>query len=205
MYPLSAGPKPVLVGVTALRARYLPAASKGLAAALLALLDPNVLWDIGFQLSVVGTAGVISWAGPLRRWLQDRPVLGHRLLAAPVETLAATGAALVLVLPLSLYYFNTLSLVAPVANVLLAPAVPPAMLAGLAATGVSLLSVPLGQLVALLAWPWTAWLLGGTHLLARLPYASLDVPTISIGWLVLWYGVVAALAWWNRWRTTRSP
>ena len=170
-----------------------------LACAFLALLDPNVLWDLGFQLSALATVGIIAWATPLRRWLTHWTPLRSRPAAGLVEALAATFAALPTTLPLLLYSFGNLALVAPVANVLLAPAVPLAMLFGTIGAVAGLFALPAGQFVALLAWPFTAWLLAVTRLLANIPGAAVYVPPFGAAWLVLWYALLAGLAlWWAR-------
>jgi ComEC/Rec2-related protein len=46
------------------------AAALGLAAAILLLVDPGLVADAGFQLSVLATAGLLAWATPLRTRLE---------------------------------------------------------------------------------------------------------------------------------------
>lgn len=174
-----------------------------LACALLSLLDPNVLWDTGFLLSALGTAGILWWSSRMRErlaLLSGSGPLGLRLLGVIGASLVPTLGALVLVLPLSLYQFGTLSTIAPLANLLLAPAIPPAMFFGAIAAATGLLALPVGQLLALLAWPFTTWLLQGTHLLAGLPWADFEVPRFGVGWVWLWYALMAALGTWQVWR-----
>ena len=68
------------------------AAALGIAAAMLLLVDPAMVADAGFQLSVAATAGLLAWATPLRARL-DHLARGH----APswlAETLALSLAAL---------------------------------------------------------------------------------------------------------------
>lgn len=174
-----------------------------LACALLALLDPNVLWDTGFLLSVLGTAGILWWAARLQARIalaggSSSP--GRRLLAVIGASLVPTLAALVLVLPLLMYQFGNISVIAPLANLLLAPAVPPAMLFGAIAAAIGLLALPLGQVLALLAWPFTTWLLQGTHVLARLSWAAFEIPRFGAGWVWGWYALMAAIGAWQLWR-----
>jgi competence protein ComEC len=168
-----------------------------LACTLLALLDPNVLWDAGFQLSALATAGIIGWQKPLQEWLMSHLPGNRPWLAGLVESLAVTLAALSLTLPLLVYSFGTLALIALVANLLLAPAVPPAMFFGVLGAVAGVLFLPLGQLLALLAWPFTTWLLVGTHLLAGLPAAALSVAPFSGWWLAVWYGGLLVLVAWR--------
>lgn len=63
------------------------------------LLDPNVLWDVGFQLSALATAGLFAFARPLEAWLGRGP-LRWRGLAWALEPLTATLAASTLSLPI---------------------------------------------------------------------------------------------------------
>lgn len=174
-----------------------------LACAVLALLDPNVLWDTGFLLSVLGTTGILWWMSRLQERLKlvsGSGSPGRRLLAMLAASLVPTLSALLLILPLLMYQFGDLSVIAPLANLLLAPAVPPAMFFGAIAAASGLLALPLGQVLALLAWPFTTWLLQGTHLLAGLPWAAVEVPRFGVGWVWGWYALMAAIGGWQVWQ-----
>jgi len=61
------------------------------------------------------------------------------------EALTATLAAQILALPLILYQFGNLSIIAPLANVVLLPVVPAAMLFGAICLAGGLVWLPLGQ------------------------------------------------------------
>jgi competence protein ComEC len=109
------------------------------------------------------------------------------------EPLTATLAASSLSLPIILYHFGNLSLIAPLANVLILPAVPYAMLWGSLATVCGMVWLPLGQCVALLAWPFLQWLVFAAQWLARVPGASTNVGSFHIGWLWGYYALIVAL------------
>ncbi|MEK7624731.1 MAG: ComEC/Rec2 family competence protein, partial [Patescibacteria group bacterium] len=64
------------------------------------------------------------------------------------ETLISTLSAIIATLPLMLYQFGTLSLVAPLVNILILWTVPWLMLAGAAAIGVGMILFPVGQFFA---------------------------------------------------------
>jgi competence protein ComEC len=173
----------------------------------LTLWDPQLLWDVGFQLSALATASLFAYSQPIKRWLQAAlPAPGWLL-----DTLAATFAAQVLVLPLIIYHFGNLSLIAPLANVVLVPVLPFAMLAGALALVVNLLLLPLlllpgvaglaGGLVQgvwLLAWLPYAYLTEATRIIAALPWAALRLPALPL-WALLAYYVLAVGGWlWRR-------
>ena len=107
------------------------AAALGLACWGLLLADPTMIADIGFQLSVAATAGLLVLGGPAERAVR-RAVRGHGP-AWLFETLGVSLAAQLATLPLILVHFGRLSLVSPFANLVIAPVVPLAMLGALIA------------------------------------------------------------------------
>lgn len=155
------------------------AAALGIACWGLLLADPGMIGDIGLQLSLAATAGLLALGGhaesAVRRLTRDR---------APrwfCETLGVSLAAQLSTLPLILLHFGRLSLISPLANLLVAPVVPLAMLG--AATGVifgALLVTPaVGLLLAplsLLAWLPLAAMVRGAGLLAGVPFANVELP-----------------------------
>ena len=92
----------------------------------LLVADPATITDAGFQLSATATAGLLAWASRLHDWLA-----AHLPEATPAWLLEALGvslAAQAATLPLTLLDFERVSLVSPLANLLIAPLVAPSML-----------------------------------------------------------------------------
>jgi competence protein ComEC len=106
--------------------------------ALLATLaiDPSVAADIGWQLSFAAVAGIFVLAGPLRGAIASRLGAGawRRALA---EGAAVTIAATLATAPLIAFHFQTLSTTTLLANLLVLPAVAPAMWLGMAVAAAS--------------------------------------------------------------------
>jgi competence protein ComEC len=175
------------------------------ACAAMALIDPHVLWDIGFQLSALATAGLFAFARPLEQRLAALPVFGWSGARWMIEPLTATLAASALTLPIIVYHFGRLSLIAPLANVLILPAVPYAMLFGALATVGGMIALPLGQLLALLAWPPLEWMLAVTRGLAQVPGAYTTLPSFSVWWVWAFYAVVLVGYLWSRRGQPESP
>ena len=156
-----------------------------LAALVMLLAAPPVLWDVGFQLSALATAGLIWFAAPFEARLARWP-------AAIREPIALTMAAQVTTLPVILLNFERLSLVAPLANVLVVPLVPIVMLAsalaaaaGAAFDGLGALSQGVGWLTGGAAWLYLRAMIGVGQVAASLPLAALDVtgpPWLALAW-----------------------
>ncbi|NTU85167.1 MAG: ComEC family competence protein, partial [Chloroflexales bacterium] len=163
---------------------------------LISLADPHTLWDLGFQLSALATASLFAFARPVEGWMARRRPFCWPAMAPLTEALTATLAAQVLTLPLILYQFGNLSIVAPLANVLLVPVVPYAMLFGTLALVGGLAWLPLGQWLGPLAWLPLAWLSEGARVLAAPRWAAAQVPVFPLWVLLGFYAAVAAL-WWR--------
>ncbi len=153
-------------------------AALGLAVLAMLLVDPGIIDEVGFQLSVTATAGLLCWGSPLAGWLRGRapPFVPGWLL----ETLAVSLAAQAATMPLVLLHFGRLSLVAPLANLLVAPLVGPAMLGaalGLGSGALAAAGVP-AVILAPLAFVGAASLglmIGIASLAAGLPFASVEL------------------------------
>ena len=155
------------------------ATALGLAVLGLLLLDPAMSGDVGFQLSVAATAGLLAWGSRVSEWLRgSRPGRARGWLA---EALGVSLAAQAATLPLVLLHFGRLSLISPLANLLVAPLVSSSMLAGVVALVggfVALAGAPALLLapVSLAGWAVLGTMVAIAHELAALPFASLTLP-----------------------------
>jgi competence protein ComEC len=157
------------------------------------LWDPQTLWDLGFELSALATASLFAYGKGVECMLLGTP-LRVGWLGWAREALTATLAAQILALPLILYHFGNLSIIAPLANVALLPVVPYAMLFGAIALVGGMLYLPLGQWLAVPAYPFLAWLTEGARLFAGLPWASAQIPSFPL-WMLLAYYVIVVGGW----------
>ncbi len=135
----------------------------GTAVVVLMLLDPSLAVSAGFALSALATGGILllapSWRDALARWLP-------RWLA---EAIAVPAAAQLACTPLVAAISGQVSLVAVVANLLVAPVVGPATVLGLAGGVLTLVWAPLGRLCGTLASWCVAWLVAVAEHGAALP------------------------------------
>lgn len=155
-----------------------------LAGTVMAFIDPSVvLFDLSFQLSFLATLGLVYLAPTLERvlvWVPDQ----YSLRALLAQTLAAILATE----PLILYHFGTLSLIAPLMNVLVVPLIPLIMAMGsmwlVVVFSELWIGILLGGVLPLsLEWvfAWPAWALLHLVLLiisiaSNIPFASVTLP-----------------------------
>jgi competence protein ComEC len=173
------------------------AAALGLATFGLLVLDPAMATDIGFQLSVAATAGLLAWGSRISARLGgSHPGAARRWLA---ESLGVSLAAQAATLPLVLFHFGRLSLVSPVANLVVAPIVAPAMLvASLCLVAGSLVGIGVPALVvapfAVLGWVVLGAMVVVAGTFAGVPFASVELPSIVATAMAVASGVVVLVA-----------
>lgn len=172
-----------------------------IASLLMAAWDPGVVWDVGYQLSAGATLGLILYTDALQK--RGVALLARVMPEAWAERVAEVGgegvfgslSAQITTLPLILFYFQNLSLAALPANALILPPQPQVMVLGGIALLASTIWLPLGQALAWVTWPFTAYTIGLTDLFSRLPLASLSIDVPGVPALVGYYVVLATITW----------
>ena len=144
--------------------------------ALVPLVSPRTVLDIGWQLSVIGIAGLIASAALARRWITPRWE-GWR---AQVATLAlASVVASAVSAPLVTWTFGRLSIVAPITNIAATPVVAvlqPTLFLALLFSPVP----PVARFLAGAAHPMLVALDGIARAGANVPFGALTIaPTLQ--------------------------
>ncbi len=130
------------------------------AVAMMVVAEPATVGDVGFQLSAAATAGLVAWATPLTAWLAVR---APRIPTSLRESLGVSLAAQAATLPIALLTFGRLAVIAPAANLVAVPLVPPIM-------GAGAIAFAAGWLAAVGA---PSWLTGALAMPAALLLAAL--------------------------------
>jgi len=161
--------------------------SLALAAAILCAVSPRILWDLGFGLSLAGTASIVLLEPRIERRLRRVPAVAR-------EGLSVTLAAQVGTLPLLVSGFGQISTVSPLANALLLPLLGPIMALGLPVAALGALLPGLGSALGLLVYPFLAAMIAAVGWLARLPLAALPAAPWPLALVAAYYGLVAVIA-----------
>jgi competence protein ComEC len=169
-----------------------------LSAALFVLLaaNPYSCANVGLQLSFGSCAGIVLISGRVSEAcegaLHERRVFA---LAAPrallrfiISGLSATLGALAFTTPLMAVYFGSVSLAAPLTNLLTLSAVSLCFCGGLAACLLGFVYLPVGALAAAAASLPVRYVLGVVRAIAGFPFATAYVSNVYIlAWLVFMY------------------
>jgi len=170
-----------------------------LAATVISLMvfAPQLAVNVGFALSVAATAALIVVA----------PVWSARLVArgCPKPLADAVGIALAAQLvtaPLVAAISGQLSLVAVIANLVVAPVIPPITVLGTAAAALCPVWPAAGDLLIRFTGPEVWWLVHVAHGAAALPGAAITVPSGWPGLAVVGISALGSVMLW-RWRWFR--
>lgn len=157
-----------------------------LVAVIMLLINPKLLLvDIGFQLSFMAVLGLIYVLPFFEKFLERLPqALGIK------GAIEMTLAAQVTTLPLIIYYFGKLSLIAPLANVVVVPILPFILISGLGVSLMSLMYVTLAKYLFLPVWLLISYVVEIVEWLASVPGAYFEVVDFSLLFLVVSYGVI---------------
>lgn len=158
-----------------------------LTAFVMLLFNPKLLKsDIGFQLSfsaVLGITFLENYFFVLFNFLKFLP----RKLRSIQNYLATTFSAYLFSLPLVLFYFGNLSLIAPISNVLVLPVLPIFMISGFIFAFGSLIYSNFGQFLFWPAWFFLKYIIEVVRFLSSLPYLSFNLGRINFGLVLLMY------------------
>jgi len=193
-----------IMGGLAIFARQLGRRQNGLntlavTAAVMAVINPQVLWDVGFQLSFGATLGLVLYARPFQDWLtrllaRRFSIETARKISVPISIyMLFTLAAQLTTLPIMAYQFGRISLVSVIANPFILPFQPAVMvLAGLAVL-LSFFYLPFGQLVGWVAWPFAAYTNRAVELFNRFPHGVIVLGDFSFLFVVFFYLILLSL------------
>jgi len=163
------------------------------AAAFMLAVNPLLLLsDVGFQLSFLAVIGII-YLGPIfQGWLRRIPEDSFLRLRS---ILSMTLAAQVFTAPILLYNFGSISLMAPITNVLILPLLPYIFGAGFLFGILGIFWNTLGWIFSWPAWLLLRYITTIVDFLSQLPFAAVAFE-IHWVWLVISYVVLGSITWW---------
>ncbi len=192
--------------------RNLAATGLSSAAFAMTLYNPQVLWDIGFQLSFAAMLGLVIYSQPLEelttafleRFFPQKQV--ERFIGPISAYFLLTFAAQLTTLPISIYHFGRFSLIALAANPLVLSAQPALMILSGAAVTLSKIYLPLGQVIAWAAWPFAAYTIRMAEFFAGFPGGVFLLGEISLLAALFFYVVLFVITFaWSKFKNAATP
>ncbi len=176
-----------------------PLTSLAAALTVILLVNPYAVGSVSLQLSFAATLGMVLLSGRLYKsftgWYRGRNRAVRAALSFLAANLAATLGALVFTAPLTAYYFNILSLVAPLAGLLAVPAAGYAFMSAFVSALLGLVWTPLGLLAGYVPLLLVKYILWVAHLLLAVPYHAVYFTNVYLRvWLLYVYAAFLGCA-----------
>ena len=170
-----------------------PLGGLAMAATLILLWNPQWIWDVGFQLSVVATLGLILTVKRLMKLLDWMPTRIAGLFAVPV-------AAYLWTIPLQLLYFQVLPTYSVLLNAIATPLVILISIGGFVSAIAAIIWPLIGSCIAANLYYPIHLLIWLVEKFNQLPGSSVEITGVQ-GWhVVVSYGVygLICIALWQR-------
>ncbi len=160
-----------------------------LTAVLMTIHNPFVLiWDAGFQLSFLATMGLVYMSPILERYMKKLPgVFGIK------DSFISTLSAIVTTLPLILFQFGRLSIVAPLVNILILWSIPWIMIVGAVAVALSFISASVAHVFGFFGYMGMEYIIRVVRFFAYLPFASIEVRIHPASMVLLYIALIVSM------------
>jgi len=161
-------------------------------AIILLLINPNQLFDPGFQLSYCAVAGMLTFGSYFTKSVNALKIK-YGIIRNIILLVLVSLAAQIGTLPLTLYYFGKLSIVGLAANILIVPLSGIVISVGLATLFIIPFSIWIASVFAVVnnvLCSLTLWLV---HLMGNFKYSFLFINGFSLSDLILSFGLIIFL------------
>lgn len=149
---------------------------------ILILLNPLVIYDVGFILSFGGTLGIVLLSKDFTKFFKKLGKLN--------ETLSVTCSAQLILAPIMMYYFNTFSILSIVTNIIVVPISGSITILGFAVFIISKISFPIAKLIANSLYVLATFTIWVANIFSKIPFSLIRTITPNVFEIFLFYFVV---------------
>ncbi len=156
---------------------------------IMILQNPLILrFDLGFQLSFMAMLGLIYVAPVIEKLFVKLPKTINEILAATIGAQLAT-------FPIILYNFGRISIIAPITNALILPAVPAAMLGSFIAGIGGIIYPTFGRYVGYFVWIFLKYIILVIENFCKIPFANVEINFHNWFWLLIYYIIITVVVY----------
>jgi competence protein ComEC len=173
-----------------------------MAATTILFFNPLLLfYDVGFQLSFLAVLGLVylepfiknSLASLVKKVKKIKEENQGKVLEI-ITMISATLAAQIFTLPIMIYNFGNMSLVAPITNILILPIVSWLMIFGFLSSFIGVFSSFLGWVFSLPSWVLLTYFVKVIEFFSQ-PWAMKTFENVHFVWLIILYFIIGSSTW----------
>jgi competence protein ComEC len=171
------------------------------AAAVMVGIEPQVLWDVSFQLSFLAMAGLI-FISPYLQASSRKGVMaaaGKKGTAVALgnfvaDSFAVTLAAILATWPIIAYYFHVVSFVGLPATFFAVLALPGIIITAALTGAVGLIAPAVAQVIGWISWLFISYFMLVVRAFDAVPFSSIRLESIATWQIWIYYAMLALIA-----------
>lgn len=157
-----------------------------ISALILLIINPYSILDIGFQLSYMGTIGIVFLHDKINNFIKT----DNRILKYFLEMFNVTTCANIAIIPIMMFHFNTISLTFYFSNILAGPILGIIVIMGFIMFFISLIFIPLATPIAFILNIMLKLIIKIAEITASIPLSKVLITTPSIFFIAIWYIII---------------
>lgn len=160
---------------------------------VLLFINPFNIFAVGMWLSFGGTLGIVLFHKFLKRFLECKGKIKSKFVKSFLEVFLVSFAAQILIVPMMVYCFNTISLTFFISNLMIYFLVGPILAIGYISMIIGLLFPQIGAIFAIVEEFLVAIIFKVAEICSQLPFSKMYLATPDFWMIILYYVAISAV------------
>lgn len=161
--------------------------SIAVSAFLILIYNPLIIFDIGFVLSFAGTFGIVFLYEKIQEIFITNFEIKNKILIYIFETLGVTLSAQIILLPIMMYTFNSISTLSIITNIIVVPFTGILTILGFVIYVSGLIFFPLAKFLSYIVFVLAKLIITIARIFADFKYSTILIFTPKILWIIIYY------------------
>lgn len=162
---------------------------------VLLFMNPYNIFSVGMWLSFGGTLGIVLFQKFFKRFLECKFKIKSKFFISFLDIILVSISAQVLILPIMIYCFNSVSLTFFISNLLIYFLVGPILALGYISLIIGMLILPVGNFIAIFENFLIFLIFKIAEICSKIPFSKILVVTPNFWMLILYYVVISAMVY----------
>lgn len=167
---------------------------------IIILLNPYNIFNIGLWLSYMGSLGIVCFSSFFKKYIYRKVnfkkktnIIFEKIREYIIENFVVTLSAQILIFPIMMYVFNTISISFFISNILISVFVGPLLILGYISVLLSFVYFPPLKLIVYVLDFLIFIVIKISEICSRLPFSKIYVTTPNIATIFIYYGIAFLL------------
>lgn len=163
---------------------------------ILLILNPYSIFDSGLQLSYGGTIGIVAIFPIIKKYLINKE--DNKLKIYIKEMICITLSANIVIIPIILYHYNTLSLTFLISNLLASGIMGILVILGFITIILSFIFIPIGKILSIPLSLLLNLFLNIATFVSKLPFSQIYLATPKLSIIIIYYFLLLILIFYQK-------